>query len=129
MFKNFVRHFSNLNRPFGLHTMIDLKGCDKAKISNGKYIEKYVIELCKVINMERYGEAQIVKFGEDPRLSGYSLSQLITTSNVSGHFVDATGEAYIDVFSCKDYDGKVAGEFTKSFFGADSSVINILVRK
>ena len=40
--------------------------------------------------------------------AGYSLVQLIETSAVTGHFCDASGDAYLDVFSCKDFDPEVA---------------------
>jgi len=48
------------------------------------------------------------------------LVQLIETSNICAHFVDATGEAYIDVFSCKDFDIDVVMETITEFFGPDS---------
>ena len=127
--RGFSRGFSSLCRPFGYHTIIDLKKCDKALVSDKESIRKYVVKLCDIIRMDRYGEAQIVKFGEDPRLAGYSLTQLITTSNISGHFVDATGEAYIDIFSCKDYDGKLAATFTKEYFNSEDYTYQIITRK
>ena len=34
--------------------------------------------------------------------------QLIETSAVTGHFCDKSGDAYLDVFSCKDFDSEVA---------------------
>jgi S-adenosylmethionine/arginine decarboxylase-like enzyme len=43
-----------------------------------------------------------------PEAAGYSLVQLIETSAVTGHFCDASGDAYLDVFSCKDFDAQVA---------------------
>ena len=43
-----------------------------------------------------------------PEAAGYSLVQLIETSAVTGHFCDASGDAYLDVFSCKDFDPEVA---------------------
>jgi hypothetical protein len=30
--------------------------------------------------MRRYGETQVVYFGDDPRVTGFSLTQLIATS-------------------------------------------------
>jgi S-adenosylmethionine/arginine decarboxylase-like enzyme len=42
--------------------------------------------------------------------------QLISTSNITGHFMDISGEAYIDVFSCKPYDQDEAENCVQEFF-------------
>ena len=43
-----------------------------------------------------------------PQAAGYSLVQLIETSAITGHFCDASGDAYLDIFSCKDFDPATA---------------------
>ena len=59
--------------------------------------------------MESYGDPMIAHFAtHDPEASGYSFCQMIETSNITGHFVDKTGDCYIDIFSCKEYDTDVA---------------------
>jgi S-adenosylmethionine/arginine decarboxylase-like enzyme len=35
-------------------------------------------------------------------LLGYSVAQLIHTSSITCHFMDTSGDAYIDIFSCKE---------------------------
>jgi S-adenosylmethionine/arginine decarboxylase-like enzyme len=35
---------------------------------------------------------------------GYTLVQLIETSNICAHFVEETDDMYLDVFSCKKFD-------------------------
>ena len=79
--------------------------------------------------MKRYGECIVVDFGEDPRVSGFSMTQLIETSLISGHFVNQTNDVYIDIFSCKFYDPKVVAEFTRKFFEAKDYKINFVLRK
>jgi S-adenosylmethionine/arginine decarboxylase-like enzyme len=69
--------------------------------------------------MKRFGEFNIVKFGEDEKVAGYSFVQLIETSLVSGHLVDHTNNAFIDIFSCKDYDSTEAGGFLQKEFEAE----------
>jgi S-adenosylmethionine/arginine decarboxylase-like enzyme len=66
--------------------------------------------------MKRFGETHVVHFGEDERVAGYSMLQLIETSCISAHFANETNTSYIDIFSCKEYDPKVASEFTRNFF-------------
>jgi S-adenosylmethionine/arginine decarboxylase-like enzyme len=76
------------------------------------------VELCTLIDMKRFGDCQVVHFGEEERVSGFSMIQLIETSLISGHFANLTNSAYIDVFSCKAYDPDTVAEFTREFFRA-----------
>ena len=78
--------------------------------------------------MKRFGEPIIVSFGEDEAVSGYSMTQLIETSLVSGHFANKTNAAFIDIFSCKVYNPIIAATFTKKYFEADSCKIGFLFR-
>lgn len=114
--------------PWGLQTSLDLYDCNPETIRSAEKIREYVIELCDLIEMRRFGECQIVHFGEDERVKGYSMIQLIETSLISGHFANLTNAAYIDVFSCKGYDPDVVARFTRSFFEADAMEIHTVKR-
>lgn len=120
-------------KAWGLTTSLDLHECDPEIVENGEKIKQYVIELCKLIGMKRYGDVNLVYFGENPVVTGYSMYQMIETSNISGHFGlnpdEKTGFAYIDIFSCKSYDSEKAAEFTKEFFKAKSFNKNVFYRK
>ncbi len=108
------------DNQFGAELILDLYDCDLKKISDGKHIKKYLIQLCDhVIDMKRYGEAIVEHFGhENPITAGYSMVQLIETSCVSGHFSEHKKSAYINIFSCKWFDMEQAAAFTKKWFGA-----------
>ncbi len=114
-------------KAWGLSTSIDLQYCRPASIRDRAIIEAYVIALCELIGMKRYGECQIVHFGEG-RVAGYSMIQLIETSLISGHFANDTNRAYLDIFSCKGYDPAVVVEFSRKFFGARTSTSSITLR-
>lgn len=114
-------------KAWGLSTAVDLQDCRPETIRDRDQIEAYVIALCKLIGMKRYGECQVVHFG-DGRVAGYSMIQLIETSLISGHFANDTNRAYLDIFSCKGYDPVVVEEFSRKFFGARSSTISITLR-
>ena len=96
-------------------------------IRDRDHIEAYVIALCKLIRMKRFGKCQIVHFGEG-RVAGYSMLQLIETSLISGHFANETNRAYLDIFSCKGYDPALVEEFSRKFFGARSSTASVTLR-
>jgi S-adenosylmethionine/arginine decarboxylase-like enzyme len=94
--------------PWGYHLILDVSGCDKSKITDPIFLTQWVKGLVKEIDMIAYGEPQVVHFGEEEeRLTGWTVIQLITTSNISCHFNDNDGSAYIDVFSCKPYDASI----------------------
>jgi S-adenosylmethionine/arginine decarboxylase-like enzyme len=122
-----VREFREKD-AWGLCTCIDLKGCDPAAIRDAERIRRYVIEICDLIRMKRFGEPQVVHFGPNDRVAGYSMTQLIETSLISGHFANEANAAYIDIFSCKEYEPEEAAEFTRRFFGADSVAFQVLLR-
>jgi S-adenosylmethionine/arginine decarboxylase-like enzyme len=48
--------------------------------------------------------------------SGYSLMQMIMTSNITAHFVNSNNSAYIDVFSCKEFDNDTVIKIVNKFF-------------
>jgi S-adenosylmethionine/arginine decarboxylase-like enzyme len=114
---------------WGILTSIDAKNCDYNKIRDPKVIEKYVLDLCHLIDMKRFGQCHVVHFGENEKVAGYSMFQLIQTSCISGHFADATNSSYIDIFSCKYYDPEVATKFTAEYFGSKNYSYNVIERK
>jgi S-adenosylmethionine/arginine decarboxylase-like enzyme len=113
---------------WGLSTAVDLLGCTPETIRSAEEIARYVVELCELIEMRRFGETTIVRFGDDPKVSGYSFTQLIETSLISGHFAEQTDAAYLDIFSCKFYDPDAVAEFSKRFFGAQSCRVQVQLR-
>lgn len=106
--------------PWGLLTSLDLYNCNPETIRSAEKIKQYTVELCDLIEMKRFGECQVVHFGEDERVQGYSMVQLIETSLISGHFANLTNAAYIDIFSCKAYEPHVVAQFSQEFFEAES---------
>lgn len=113
---------------WGLVTALDLHDCDAQKIRSRDAIYNYTIELCDRIKVKRFGEPTIVHFGEDDRVAGYSLVQLIETSLVSGHFANLTNRVYMDIFSCAWYDPQEVIEYSRDFFGAKDYNANIYLR-
>lgn len=117
------------DNPWGLYCSIDVHHCNPAIIRDAEKIRDYVIKLCDLINMKCFGEIQVVHFGEDERVAGYSMTQLIETSLISGHFANESNTSYIDIFSCKKYNPWEAAEFTKSFFEGKDYKLNYNLRK
>lgn len=126
---------SNLKEQFasrqawGLLTSLDIHDCDPALIRDAESIRRFVRELCELIEMKRFGDTFVVDFGEDPRVAGFSMTQLIETSLISAHFANESNTVYLDIFSCKFYEPLTAAEFSKNFFRGKDYSINIALRK
>src|SRR5688572_15958651 len=103
---------------WGISSCIDLYDCDLNLMQDEAAIRRFVRELCDFIKMHRYGETQVVRFGDDPRVTGFSMTQLIETSLVSAHFADHSCTIYLDVFSCAPYDPQATAAFAARFFNA-----------
>ena len=114
---------------WGIATSIDIYDCDPSSIRDADKIKTFVIALCELIDMKRFQEPTIVHFGEDEKVAGFSMIQLIETSLISGHFANESNNVYIDVFSCKFYHPWKVAEFTKTFFKAQDYNIHIVLRK
>lgn len=115
-------------QAWGIASSIDVYDCNPQTIRQAEEIRRFVVELCDLIEMKRFGETIVVDFGEDERVSGYSMVQLIETSLISAHFANLTNTAYIDVFSCKPYDPEVVAEFARRFFGGSRVNTQVCLR-
>lgn len=116
-------------QAWGIASSIDIYNCDPEKIRSPEAIRRFVAELCELIQMKRYGETWVVHFGEDERVAGYSMVQLIETSLISAHFANLTNTTYLDVFSCKPYDPEMVRDFAQDYFGGTRSNLNVTLRQ
>ncbi|MBU2541623.1 MAG: S-adenosylmethionine decarboxylase [Candidatus Omnitrophica bacterium] len=116
-------------KVFGYELVMDLSGCNKEVLSSRKKLQEYVDKLCKLIKMKKYGKTLLPYFGENQAFTkGYSLVQLIETSSITGHFSELWDKAYINIFSCKEYNHALAREFTCQFFKAKKVKNRFLIR-
>lgn len=113
---------------WGVASSFDIYDCDPETIRSAEKIREFVVELCDLIEMKRFGETVVVNFGEDERVAGFSMTQLIETSLISAHFANLTNTTYLDVFSCKPYDPDVVQAFAMRFFGGSRCNRNVTLR-
>ena len=115
---------------WGISSSIDLYECDLSLMQDADAIREFVKILCDdQIKMKRYGETQVIFFGDEPRVQGFSMTQLIETSLVSAHFADASRAIYLDVFSCAPYDPEDVANFALEYFKAKHYNLNVAYRK
>lgn len=117
-----------MRAPWGFHLVLDLARCNSASIRNKSTIEQFSKKLVKEIDMVAFGPPVIVRFGESDKM-GYTLVQLIETSNITAHFCEETNDAYIDVFSCKKFDSRVVNNLVFSVFKPEKMRSRMVLRK
>lgn len=118
-----------ISGAWGLACSFDIYDCNPETIRDAEKIRQFVYELCDLIAMKRFGECQVVNFGEDERVAGFSMVQLIETSLISAHFANASNATYLDVFSCKPYDPAVVEKFALEYFGGSRCITHVNLRK
>jgi S-adenosylmethionine/arginine decarboxylase-like enzyme len=114
-----------IEKAWGLACSFDIYDCNPDTIRDAEAIKRFVYELCDLIKMKRFGECVVVNFGEDERVAGFSMMQLIETSLISAHFANASNTTYLDVFSCKLYDPAMVEEFALDFFGGSRCLTHL----
>ena len=115
---------------WGYHATFDCKSCDMATISDKEHMKNFIKELVEKIDMEAYGDPVIEHFAtHDPDKAGISFFQMIQTSNISGHLVDINGDAYIDIFSCKEYNVVEAKSIIEKYFKPKAIRQNFITRQ
>lgn len=124
-----------MSDPYGCELILDLQGCDVSTF-NRKSLDSFFTELCDLIEMERcevhFWDDVGVPPGEQqtlPHTKGTSAVCFILTSTIVVHTLELLKAAYVNIFSCKEFDPKAAEEFTKKWFGAQDCSTRFIDRK
>ena len=112
---------------WGYHLMLDISGCNDS-IKSRDSIYNFNKDLVKRIDMTAHGEPVIEYLLPGDPKQGYSLMQLITTSNICAHFVEPDSSAYIDIFSCKIFDILEAQAVVQQHFDPKKMRVNYITR-
>lgn len=89
-------------KHWGYHFILDMSGLND-NIKDASVLKDFITVLVKSIKMKAIGEPVIKFLLEGQPNAGYSCTQLIETSSITFHLVEATHTAYLDVFSCKAF--------------------------
>ena len=112
---------------WGYHLSMDCYEGDKEAIKDYDTIYNFTKELVEKIDMVAYGEPQIIHFGTGDK-EGFTLIQLIETSNICAHFVNDNGNFYLDVFSCKEFETAVVEEVVSKYFKPKTVIKRAIAR-
>ena len=118
----------------GIELILDMHGCDSSTF-NRESIGRYFEGLCELIDMKR----EALYFWDDigvpeekrqtlPHTQGTSAVQFILTSSIIIHTLDQLDAVYVNMFSCKEFDPKLAEKFTVDWYGADECTARFIER-
>jgi len=109
--------FKNRKKIYGLELVLELFGCNLKDLQSKEKIQQYLDKATKIVKLERYGNPQIRRFmGGNGWDEGYSFFQFLTTSSITGHFIEPERIAFINIFSCSVFEPKKVIGFTQKFF-------------
>jgi S-adenosylmethionine decarboxylase len=110
---------------FGPHMILDCYGCPGEKLSDLDLIFNALDSLPGKIGMTKIMPPHVFKYtGKVPEDWGVSGVVLIAESHISVHTFPEKGHAFIDIFSCKDFDTDFARrELLETFAAANHEVV------
>lgn len=109
-------------KAYGCELILDLEKCDPTTF-NRESLDLFFSELCDLIDMEKcevhFWDDEGLPPEEqqtDPHTKGTSAVCFILTSTIVVHTLDLLRSVYVNIFSCKEFDPKIAAEFTRAWF-------------
>ena len=135
MTDNRLQKGAGSNSPYGKEVILDLHDCDSSKFTRHS-IETYFAEMCELIDMERcdlhfWDDVGVPEAEQqtDPKTKGTSAVQFILTSTIVIHTLDLLQTAYINIFSCKEFDHNQASHFTAKWFVSTEWTMRVVMRR
>ncbi len=111
-----------MSTPYGYELILDLQGCNPS-LFNRRDLTGFFSSLCNLLHVEQadlhFWDDVGVSEEErqtDPRLKGTSAVQFILTSSIVVHALDLTGQVFVNIFSCDEYDPEEVEAFVTSWF-------------
>ena len=121
---------TNTNEFWGYHLILDCSACHVPSIQSRENVYNWITGLVRAIDMEPIGEPRIeYTAAEFSDKAGFTAIQVIVTSSIVAHFIDSTGDVYIDVFSCKPFDNDIVIQTIQNAFLPKNIRTNYLTRQ
>lgn len=113
------------NKTYGQHLIIDCYGIPAEFLHDTDKVYRFLANLPSLIDMESIGPPDLAIFDE-PEQAGITGIIQIVTSHISFHGYSLKGSAFIDVFSCKQFDSKIViGSINSTFNPATIDIVEI----
>ena len=114
---------------FGPHLMLDCYGCPKEKLADMDLIFDTLDKFPAKIGMTKIMPPYVFKYhGAVPEDWGISGVVLIAESHITIHTFPDKNHAFIDIFSCKEFDTSYAMQYMINLFEATHHEVQISSR-
>ena len=117
-----------MHQALGPHLMLDLFGCPKERLKDVDFISNVLDTFPAKIGLTKLLPPHVFKYqGHDPHDWGVSGVALVAQAHISIHTFPESQHAFIDIFSCKDFDINAARELLLELFesnGHEQSLLN-----
>ena len=115
-------------RPYGSELILDLHGCDLSVFTE-THLQAYIDSACEMAKVHRHDKSLVwIDNSGNPILSGVSVFQFISTSNITIHACDLLQAVYINFFACSDFNADEIAEFSKQHFRAKEMTKTLVTR-
>ena len=117
---------------FGRELFIDLDDCN-GDLTNINDINKLIDDICLIGGMSRKGKPLIEYFPDNDYnhsldITGYSICQIISLSNITFHINEISKTVYINYFTCGDLKVDETLEVIRNFFKPKKDKFMIVTR-
>jgi len=100
---------TKIPNSFGPHLMIDLKGVHIDILADLDLHFEFLKEMPQAIGMTSITQPHVFRYdGLVPEDKGITGTVIIAESHISIHSFQEKGYSFIDIFSCKPFDTKLA---------------------
>ncbi len=112
-----------------MHLTIDGFGGDRERLSSEQLVRSLLDRYPGEISMTKISEPLVLRYvGEKRDDWGVSGFVLIAESHIAIHTFPERGYVWVDVFSCKEFDGDIATDSIVEAFGLTHITKNVLPR-
>jgi len=114
---------------FGPHLIMDLDACNSKKLNDLSLIFNFLYKLPETIGMQKITQPYVFPYeGLVPEDRGITGFVVIAESHISIHTFPVKSYAFLDVFSCKEFDVNVAKEYAIDLFESKKAEFQVLLR-
>lgn len=105
----------SIDSHWGYHLILNLSECNE-KIDDEEAIETFLRDLVAELDMKMLIDPIVKRVDNEEEGRGVTGICVITTSHISCHFDDQGYDGYLDIFSCQQFDPRLAINLVQETF-------------
>jgi S-adenosylmethionine decarboxylase len=121
------------DEDYGQEVILDLHDVPMDFFNKDK-IRKFTEELCDEIKMKKgpnyvWGDDNELGTMHNPKADGISCIQFLYSSSITMHCIDELQKAFLNVFSCQEFDADKVKKFAEDNIGGTVVSFHNIIRK